>query len=303
METDLPKHVVLSRKGFDSGTGCVPSPILEDGTIMSLPIPDASGTVTYGELELFGHSFGKLVTDLKAKRMTRNKEAQLLSTADRAHLDPDLIRELRQRKPGWRPSYGQCGKDATILRNHSVGRGDLFIFFGWFRRCELAGGIYRFVRGQPDVHIVFGYLRIGDVIRLSYDPVPAWAKDHPHLHGTTRQSDKGNTLYASAERLGLPGLGDLPGAAAFAKFTGAIQLTAPGMTRSCWRLPKWFYPDHAVPPLSSHEKPDRWRLQGDACFLQSVARGQEFVLDIEHYPEAIEWVVSLLRQGIVDDRS
>ena len=87
---DLPRHVVLSRKGFDSGTGCIPSPILSDGTMISLPIPDAAGTVSYGDLSLNGHSFGKLVTDLKAKRKTRNKETKRLSAADRAHLDPTL---------------------------------------------------------------------------------------------------------------------------------------------------------------------------------------------------------------------
>jgi len=31
--------VALSRKGFDSGYGGCPSPILPDGTILSLPIP------------------------------------------------------------------------------------------------------------------------------------------------------------------------------------------------------------------------------------------------------------------------
>lgn len=297
---DLPRRVVLSRKGFDGGTGYVASPILSDGTMISLPIPDTAGTVSYGDLALNGHSFGKLVTDLKAKRKTRNKETKRLSVADRAHLDPDLIWEVRQRKPGWRSAYGQCGKDATILRNHEVGRGDLFIFFGWFRRCELADGTYRFLPGEPDLHVVFGYLRVGDVIRVSYDTVPEWAQDHPHLHGTARKSDAGNTLFVAADRLGLPGASDLPGAAAFAKFTDKLQLSAPGMTRSWWRLPKWFYPESGVPPLSSHENSDRWHMRGDACFLQSVARGQEFVLNVEHYPEAIEWTADLIRQGTAD---
>lgn len=296
------RHVVLSRKGFDGGTGCVPSPILEDGTIVSLPIPDAAGTVAYGDLEFSGHSFGKLVTDLKAKRMSKKSETKRLSAPDKAHLDPDLTREMRQRKPGWRPAYGQCGKDATILRNHGVGRNDLFIFFGWFRRCERDGGTYRLLRGDPDVHIMFGYLRVGEVIRLPYDPLPEWAKDHPHLHGTARKSDSGNTLFVAADHLELPGAEDLPGAAAFTRFSDVLQLTAPGMTRSWWRLPKWFYPKEGARPLSSHESPDRWRLQGDTCLLQSVARGQEFVLDIEHYPEAEEWAAELICQGIGGSR-
>ncbi len=31
--------VVLSRKGFDSANGGIPSPIMPDGTMLSLPIP------------------------------------------------------------------------------------------------------------------------------------------------------------------------------------------------------------------------------------------------------------------------
>jgi hypothetical protein len=294
---DGPKRIVLSRKGFDSGTGCIPSPILSDGTMLSLPIPDAAGTVSYGDLALRGHSYGKIISDLKAKRSGK-KETKRLAASDRAHLDPDLIREVRERQSEWRPAYGQCGKDATILQKHGVGKGDLFIFFGWFRRCELTGGTYRFLPGEPHLHVVFGYLRVGEVIRISSDPVPEWAKDHPHLHGTARKIDSGNTLFVAADLLSLPGAMDLPGAAAFPKFTERLRLTAPRMSRSYWLLPKWFYPKPGVPPLSSHERSDRWRLQGDTCLLQSVARGQEFVLDVERYPEALDWAAKLVRHGI-----
>ena len=31
--------VIISRKGFDSGYGGMPSPILPDGTMISMPIP------------------------------------------------------------------------------------------------------------------------------------------------------------------------------------------------------------------------------------------------------------------------
>jgi hypothetical protein len=295
---ELPRHVVFSRKGFDGGTGCVPSPIFSDGAMFSLPIPDRAGTVSYDELFYGGHSFGKLVIDLKAKGMTNGNEMRPLLGSDRAHLDPDLINELRQRKYGWRPAYGQCGKDATVLRQHDVGKGDLFLFFGWFHRCVTVNGMYHFLVGEPDLHVIFGYLRVGDVILLSDDQAPDWAKDHPHLHGTARKADLGNTLFVAADHLGLPGAAELPGAAAFAMFADALRLTAPGMTRSWWRLPKWFHPAPGVPLLSSHEKHDRWYLKGDACFMQSVARGQEFVLDVEHSPEAIEWTVSLIRHGI-----
>lgn len=42
--------VVLSRKGMDSRAGGIPSPILPDGTLLSLPIPNEKSGVPYGDL-------------------------------------------------------------------------------------------------------------------------------------------------------------------------------------------------------------------------------------------------------------
>lgn len=39
--------VVLSRKGMDSRAGGIPSPILPDGTLLSLPIPNEKSGVPY----------------------------------------------------------------------------------------------------------------------------------------------------------------------------------------------------------------------------------------------------------------
>lgn len=296
---ELPKRIILSRKGFDGGTGCVPSPIFSDGTMFSLPIPDLAGTVSYNDLVFGGHSFGKLAIDLNAKRIiTKEKIKRPITVHDRAHLDPDLIRDLQNRKLEWRPAYGQCGKDATILRRQNVGKGDLFLFFGWFRQCELVRGDYRYLVGAPDIHVIFGYLRVGDVVKLSFDPVPEWAMDHPHLHGTARKTDAGNTLFVAADTLGLPNSDDLPGAGAFTRFSQQLQLTAPGMTRSWWRLPKWLYPKSGTSSISSHEKRDRWRIEENSCLLQSVARGQEFVLDVDRFPEVINWTTDLIRNGL-----
>lgn len=52
-----------------------------------------------------------------------------------AHLDPDLRRDALPTRPnGWRPAFGQSGAAAGHLFNQEVGIGDLFMFFGWFRK-------------------------------------------------------------------------------------------------------------------------------------------------------------------------
>lgn len=42
--------VVLSRKGMDSRAGGIPSPILPDGMLLSLPIPNEKSGVPYDAL-------------------------------------------------------------------------------------------------------------------------------------------------------------------------------------------------------------------------------------------------------------
>ena len=63
---------------------------------------------------------------------------------------------------------------------------------------------------------------------------------------------------------------------------------------SNWRLQRWFYPDGNKPPLTYHPDRKRWRRDAHHAYLQSVGRGQEFVLDLAHYPEAIEWLSDLV---------
>ena len=117
--------IVLSRKGFDSSAGGVPSPILPDGRLVSLPIPDRYSQITYQQLTRGGVNLGDHVEDLAGK-----------SRAHRAHLDPDLIADTLPRARGWRPLFGQVGTSQSHLENHGVGPGDIFLFFGLFRKVE-----------------------------------------------------------------------------------------------------------------------------------------------------------------------
>jgi hypothetical protein len=90
--------IILSRKGFDSASGGVPSPIFPDGTMMSLPIPDRLSGIAYKDVA--GNcwlSMGEAVSQLAGFPETH-----------RAHLDPDLVAESLPREKGWRPIFGQC---------------------------------------------------------------------------------------------------------------------------------------------------------------------------------------------------
>jgi hypothetical protein len=43
-------RIIFSRKGFDSSSGGVPSPIFPDGRMLSLPIPDRLSRIAYADI-------------------------------------------------------------------------------------------------------------------------------------------------------------------------------------------------------------------------------------------------------------
>lgn len=123
--------IVFSRKGFDSSAGGVASPILPDGTLVSLPIPDPGSHITYDDLTRHEYPLGQMVEDLTEKEIRRD---------DKVHLDPDLEIGAYLRTPGWRPLFGQDGAAQGHLRNSGIKEGDLFLYFGWFRKVEFVNG-------------------------------------------------------------------------------------------------------------------------------------------------------------------
>jgi len=89
-----------------------------------------------------------------------------------------------------------------------------------------------------------------------------------------------------------------PGAGVFGHYEDHLCLTAPGSPRGVWSLPGWFHPNQVRMPLGYHGKPERWSWQGDNTLLKTVARGQEFVLDADQYPEVGAWVRGLIGNSV-----
>jgi hypothetical protein len=287
-------RIILSRKGLDSATGGIPSPILPDGQLLPLPIPEgppashqpssiihplSSVPTTYAALRTGGHDLATVISDL-----TRGR----IAPGDQAHLDPDLDASSMHRPEGWRPIFGQAGAAESHLQHCGVGPGDLFLFYGWFRAAERVGGRWRFVSGAPDQHILFGWLQIAERVAVTDTRrIPSWAAGHPHIKPQPYAS--ADSIYLAAARLELPGAsGALPGAGRFTSYRPALQLTEPGATRRYWRLPAWF----ADTGLTYHANPQRWSPAGDHVVLKTVGRGQEFVI-ANPPPEAGAWLRTL----------
>lgn len=80
--------LVLSRKGFDSSYGGWPSPILEDGRMIPLPIPYPRSPHRYRDIEVDGINLGDLVPELTKGAVRATKTA---------HWDPQLEGSCRGR--------------------------------------------------------------------------------------------------------------------------------------------------------------------------------------------------------------
>jgi hypothetical protein len=277
--------IVLSRKGFDSGSGGIPSPILPDGTLVSLPIPDKKSTIRYDNIQFdrFGcESMLDLVNVLGG---------QSFEPDYRAHLDPDLVKGSLPRAKGWLPLFGQTGGALHHLTSNGVDIGSLFLFFGWFRQTTISSGKLIYDREAPNIHILFGFLSVGKYVDVPSDSkYEEWMRYHPHF----RISNTPSRIFVAAEGF-KSGRKIYTGAGAFSTYSSSLRLSKFDSQRSIWKVPPWFYPTNMdCPALTYHFDKARWNRFADHVELRSVTRGQEFVFDTETYPQAEDWIQEIL---------
>ena len=269
-------RVILSRKGLDSDFGGMPSPIMPDGQVLSIPIPGDPDEIPYSAVR--SRFDGKTIPELAqslSPTIRYNRKRILWSENPMCHLDPDLSACSYPRLEGWRGCFGQGGAAQTVLEKAGVKAGDVFLFFGWFRNTEWHGGKLRFCSGQG-FHMIYGYLQVGNVYypQKSSEPIPDWLAYHPHTL-PRRLENPNNCIYIASERAswdaGLPGYGLFPA------WEESLVLSKPGMTRSRWSLPEEFRGLR----ITYHSE-SSWK---DGYF-QSSMRGQEFVLQEDERVQA-----------------
>ncbi|WP_020410937.1 hypothetical protein [Hahella ganghwensis] len=288
-------RIILSRKGFDSAAGGCPNPILPGGRLVPLPIPDSLSPIKYQDIQFDEHNLGYLVNQLTKGRLRRSAGA---------HLDPDLVSAHYPRHTEWLPLLGQTGSAQGHLSRQGVSKGDIFIFFGVFQpvvKSQPKKGSrakWQFDSQQSKRHIIWGWMQIGEILKIDEldNNALEWARYHPHFY---RGPDSNNTLYLANASLQLPESGSpLPGSGTFRHLSNERILTAPDSLLTQWELPQWWHPGTNKPPLSYHHKIERWQQLDNQTRLKAAARGQEFVLDCDYYPEALPWVRNLIQNEL-----
>ena len=264
--------IIISRKGFDADNGGTASPILPDGTMLSMPIPQGDKT-KYIDLVYGSKTYLDIWKELKPRQSLFYSNC---------HLDPDLRCNIRKKQPkNWIPIFGQAGAAESHLENQGVEAGDLFMFFGWFRETQQTGETIRYKKGGKDIHALYGYLQIGRIERGSGVKKYSW---HPH----SKYADGGNTMYIAADKLIINGKNTgLPGYGVF-RFSEEVQLTMPGESKSRWRLPDCF----REVTISRHDH-NSFRPEG---YFQSVGIGQEFV--VSESKKITNWAYRIIQNNI-----
>ncbi|PIQ08611.1 MAG: hypothetical protein COW71_11090 [Ignavibacteriales bacterium CG18_big_fil_WC_8_21_14_2_50_31_20] len=159
----------------------------------------------------------------------------------------------------------------------------------------MGNGKWKFDPNYSSKHIIWGWLQIEKILKVdTLDKEKyKWANYHPHFYKGTNDS---NTLYLGKKKLDIPSLKDkgIDGAGVFENFSINRQLTADEFKLTRWKLPKWIYPQNDISKLSYHNDLNRWQEQENHTLLQTVSRGQEFVLNCDNYSiEAEQWVANL----------
>lgn len=221
--------VILSRKGFDSANGGIVSPIFDNGTLMSFPIPDKDEEEdTYDNLMYKSKSYREILDNLNYRD----------SSNYHCHVDPDLDCGRRKQIPkNWVPIFGQINSSARYLlrSKDSVQVGDIFLFFGNFHAVEEHEGKYKYVRRtgdfykDNDLQVIWGYLQIGKIITQKEEQLTM--KWHPHARGN-KPGDASNVLFVASDQLSFAR--DMPGAGLL-KFDKERVLTLEGANKATWK--------------------------------------------------------------------
>ena len=245
--------VILSRKGMDSKSGGMASPILPDGTLLSLPIPDRTVGTAYKDLYYRGQSFEEVINQLCPKfDFDKNPTC---------HLDPDIYKDIEDRTANaeWKPAFGQHGVSAVHLDKWGVGVGYIFLFYGMFQKTMYQPDkTLCFVRNAPIVHIIYGYMKVGEVLREKQEIERySW---HPHGENSDRPN---NRLY-------------LPDTYGTFQYDDSLVLTKRGQdNRRLWALPVFFGEDGISISWQGDNRP---MLKDRYAELNSACRGQEFIV-------------------------
>ncbi len=261
--------IIFSRKGFDSKAGGFPSPIFPDGSLFSIPIPDKDAQFKYKDLDFMyqNESIDSILNDLTFKRINSGRKRECDYTDEKFHCHYDPMPIVNQNFIGI--AFGQQGNTEGHLRNQKIEEGDIFLFYGWFKKVEKIDKRWQYIQEAPDIHLIWGYMDIGVINYLDNKEEKektlntySFLLSHPHMEALY---NKKNTIYLSKNYK-------------FFNYDSKFCLTdlKEYKGRSTWRLPACFKQPEAFTFINNFDSDNN-----QDVVISFQGYGQEFVLDLE----------------------
>lgn len=293
--------LVLSRKGFDSGSGGCFSPYdHETGKYIWFPIPEKvnsySNNIRYSDIivkdeylsGLKGSNLSEIYKGLKRTDRLKLRKYEYASIDNNelfAHFDPMLgvppwMEESENCKVGM--GFGQFNA-APQLGNHDVNRGSIFLFFGGFQSIS-----NRKISG----HYIYGWLKVKKRIE-TYKECKEIIEEyklnhHPHITEAAFTRNQKNYIFLPDEWL----FEDLkiPGCGYFTKLNDSLLLSNSKISNiATWNLPFFFYKNLT----QVHQ--NTWEYTRDEFCTVKTGIGQEFITQLTDKGE--EWLRKLFLQN------
>lgn len=289
--------LVLSRKGFDSGSGGCLSPYDHDsGHYIWFPIPEKvnsySNQIRYTDIlvkneylcNLKGSNLSEVYKSFKGKDQVKLRKNEYASIDDPnlfTHFDPMLG------KPPWLvenknfiigKGFGQFNA-APHLENHNVKDGSIFLFFGGFQSTS-----NKIVSG----HYIYGWLKIKKRIETYMECKeiiePYNLEHHPHITEAAFKRNQKNYIFLPDQWL-FEDL-NIPGCGYFITLNDDLLLScSKESNKATWKLPIFFYKNLT----QVHQK--TWQIEQEKFCTVKTGIGQEFVTHLSKKGE--EWVREL----------
>jgi hypothetical protein len=265
--------VIFSRKGIDSAYGKGVSPIFPNGDMLSIPIPakQKENGIHYSRISFNGHSL-----------QSYKRQLGLVTEVNKCHYDPCINTNIKVEGKSWCPSFGTHGAAASHLLNEEVSVGDLFLFFGTFRKVRHnSDRTWSFEKEFKAVHVLFGYLKVKQILYLKHDKKRDIAREkglckHPHIQN---EYPINNVLF----------IGESEYSGSF-KFHDELILSNDSNKKSVWRVPHFF----ADCKISRHSNTNRFQKNNDHLLWSTVSIGQEFVC--KENVDVSGWAKSLIER-------
>lgn len=307
--------IILSRKGFDSSAGKIPSAII--GTkLISFPIPNEKDDKdSYDGLKFTDDSreveekYSKIIIDLYNKKSDENIEYKnkYLGEEKHCHVDPDIRENVRKKIiKNWEPIFGQSGSSATYLiddnpqminGNLKVEIGDIFLFFGNYREVEFDFNKdkYKYKRGSKEQQLIWGWLVVDDIIDNPTGDKYEW---HPHTYDDNTKYKEKNILFKAAKEIVNIGEFKIPGFGVFDYKNEERILTAPkeinpNNSKALWKYNKIYDVEN-----TKHDE----RKNSSSNPKESIyyaGQWQELILNNFDSNKTIEWLRKIFKDVIL----